>query len=79
LAQKEAVVIIDAILEVITAALAKGEKVELRGFGSFGAKMRRGRIARNPKTGEQVATEVKAVAYFKPSKYLKKTLIEGGI
>lgn len=74
--QKEAVRVIDAVLEAITQALARNEKVELRGFGSFGTKRRGPRQARNPKTGVGVSVPAKAIATFKPSKAVKKLLTE---
>jgi nucleoid DNA-binding protein len=76
LTQKEAVRVIDAILETISDALTEGEKVELRGFGSFTVKKRPGRTARNPKTGDKVYVAPKATPAFKASKALKKLLDE---
>lgn len=76
LTQKEAVRVVDAILETVSDALAEGEKVELRGFGSFTVKKRPGRTARNPKTGEKVYVPAKATPAFKASKALKKLLDE---
>lgn len=78
LTQKEAVRVVDAILESINEALAQGEKVELRGFGSFSVKRRPGRTARNPKTGERVYVEPKVSPAFKASKALKRILGEAG-
>jgi len=79
LIQKEAISVVDAILETISDALAQGEKVELRGFGSFAVKNRRARTARNPKTGEQVYVSPKVTATFRASKTLKRLLDEGGV
>lgn len=79
LTQKEAVRVVDAILETISDALAEGEKVELRGFGSFTVKKRPGRTARNPKTGDKVYVPPKATPAFKASKALKKLLDETDI
>ena len=76
LTQKEAVRVVDAILETISDALAEGEKVELRGFGSFNVKKRPGRMARNPKTGDKVYVPAKVTPAFKASKALKKLLDE---
>jgi len=76
LTQKEAVRVVDAILETIGDALSEGEKVELRGFGSFTVKKRPGRTARNPKTGDKVYVPPKATPAFKASKALKKLLDE---
>jgi len=76
LTQKEAVRVVDAILETISDTLGQGEKVELRGFGSFTVKKRPGRLARNPKTGERVYVAAKVAPAFKASKALKKLLDE---
>jgi integration host factor subunit beta len=72
LTQKEALAVINAILDTITGSLAKGDKVELRGFGSFYTKDRNSRTARNPKTGEKVHVPAKRVPSFKASKSLKE-------
>lgn len=77
LTQKEAVSVVDAVLETITDALGQGEKVELRGFGSFAVKNRPARTARNPKTGERVSVPPKVTPAFKASKALKQLLAEG--
>jgi nucleoid DNA-binding protein len=76
LTQKEAVRVIDAILETISETLTQGKKVELRGFGSFSVKRRPGRTARNPKTGERVYVSPKVSPTFKASKALKTLLGE---
>jgi len=68
--------VVDAILETISDALSEGEKVELRGFGSFTVKKRPGRTARNPKTGVKVYVPPKVTPAFKASKALKKLLDE---
>ncbi len=78
LTHKEAIQVVDAILEIVSRAIAQGKKVELRGFGSFGAKKRRGRNARNPKTGATVKVPPKAVPTFRASKTLKKMLGRAG-
>jgi nucleoid DNA-binding protein len=79
LTQKEAVRVVDAILETISEALAEGRKVELRGFGSFTVKKRPGRTARNPKTGDRVYVPPKATPAFKASKALKNLLDEATV
>ena len=66
--------IVDAILGEITHALARGERVELRGFGAFSTKQRLARTGRNPRTGEQVAVASKRVPYFKTGKDLRDRL-----
>jgi nucleoid DNA-binding protein len=77
LTQKDAISLVDAVLETISDALGQGKRVELRGFGSFTVKNRRGRTARNPKTGEQVYVPQKVYAAFRASKALKRLLDEG--
>ena len=59
---------VKAILEGITAALARGERVELRGIGAFSVRVRRARPARNPKSGAKVAVPEKRIPFFKPGK-----------
>src|ERR1700735_4422297 len=68
---KEAEVTVETIFESIIGALQKGDKLEIRGFGSFRTRPRKGRIGRNPKTGEQVQVPAKRIPFFKPSKELK--------
>ncbi len=62
------------ILSNIGQALVEGDKVELRGFGSFKVKSRRSRVARNPRTGASVMVPAKQVPYFKSSNELKARL-----
>ncbi|OLB28120.1 MAG: integration host factor subunit beta [Acidobacteria bacterium] len=71
LPRKESETIVETIFESIIGALQKGEKIEIRGFGSFRTRERRGRVGRNPKTGEKVEVPAKKIPYFKPSKDLK--------
>ncbi|MBC92764.1 MAG: integration host factor subunit beta [Rhodospirillaceae bacterium] len=66
--------IISTILDEITSALARGDRVELRGFGAFSVKKRDARIGRNPRTGESVAVDTKIVPYFKTGKELRQRL-----
>jgi integration host factor subunit beta len=63
--------IVETIFESIIGALQKGEKIEIRGFGSFRTRDRRGRVGRNPKTGAKVEVPAKKIPFFKPSKELK--------
>jgi nucleoid DNA-binding protein len=72
--RKEAEQVIDAVLGQITEALAKGEKVDLRGFSSFQANGRKERQGRNPKTGETITIPARTVAVFKPSKELAERI-----
>ena len=71
LPRKESETIVETIFDNIIAALQKGEKIEIRGFGRFRTRERRGRVGRNPKTGEKVEVKAKKIPYFKPSKELK--------
>jgi integration host factor subunit beta len=71
LPRKESETIVETIFDSIIAALQKGEKVEIRGFGSFRTRQRRGRVGRNPKTGAKVEVPPKKIPFFKPSKELK--------
>ena len=65
------------ILEVMSGALATGERIEIRGFGSFSLHFRPPRMGRNPKTGEAVALSGKYVPHFKPGKSLRERVNEG--
>lgn len=71
LASGEAEAIVDTIFEAMIAAIQSGDKVEIRGFGSFRIRQRNARIGRNPKTGQRVEVPAKRVSYFKPSKDLR--------
>ncbi|MFC7735331.1 integration host factor subunit beta [Roseomonas sp. GCM10028921] len=77
LRQPDVELIVATIFEEITAALSRGDRVELRGFGAFSAKKRDPRTGRNPRTGESVAVSGKAVPYFKPGKELRER-VNGG-
>ena len=70
--KRDAEVIVETVFDSIIGALHKGEKVELRGFGSFRTRERGPRRGRNPKTGEPVDVPAKRVPYFKPGKELKE-------
>ncbi len=69
--KKDAEKLVEIIFESIVSTLNEGEKIELRGFGSFRVRERNARKGRNPKTGESVNIPAKRVAYFKPGKDLK--------
>jgi integration host factor subunit beta len=69
---KESDDVVCAIFDSIVSSLRSGDKVEIRGFGSFGTRQRRGRIGRNPKTGAKVDVPPKRIPFFKPSKELRK-------
>lgn len=64
--------VVDLIFDSMTAALKNGDKVEIRGFGSFTTRERRAKMGRNPKTGESVAIPMKRVPFFKTGKELKE-------
>jgi integration host factor subunit beta len=70
--KRDAEVIVETVFDSIIGALHGGEKVELRGFGSFRTRERGPRRGRNPKTGEPVDVPAKRVPYFKPGKELKE-------
>jgi integration host factor subunit beta len=72
--RRDTVTVVNLIMENIGNALATGDKVELRGFGSFKVKSRRSRLARNPRTGDAVDVPAKRVPYFKASNELKERL-----
>lgn len=69
--RKESEVIVEAIFDSVVKSLREGDKIEIRGFGSFRTRQRMSRIGRNPKTGARVDVPAKRIPYFKPSKELK--------
>jgi integration host factor subunit beta len=71
LPRRESETIVETIFDSIIQSLQKGEKIEIRGFGSFRTRQRRGRVGRNPKTGAKVEVPAKKIPFFKPSKELK--------
>lgn len=72
--QRDVERIVNTILDEIATALARGQRVELRGFGAFSVKSRPARLGRNPRTGAPVAVEAKFVPFFKTGKELRKRL-----
>jgi len=66
--------VVASVFDTISAALAAGKRVELRGFATFTTRHREARIGRNPRTGEQVPVEEKRVPAFKPGKALREKL-----
>jgi integration host factor subunit beta len=70
-------VIVGTIFNEITAALARGDRVELRGFGAFTVKRRDARTGRNPRTGAAVPVEEKIVPFFKAGKELRERVNRG--
>ena len=75
--RKDSEVIVEAIFDSVVKALRGGDKIEIRGFGSFRIRQRNPRIGRNPKTGERVDVPAKRVPYFKPSKELRDLVNPG--
>lgn len=76
LTKKQAEQIVNLVFDSIVASLRSGEKIELRGFGSFRLRSRKSRLGRNPKTGERVEVPSKRIPYFKPGKELKELINE---
>src|SRR5438445_13893862 len=76
--RKESEVIVESIFDSIVKALRGGDKIEIRGFGSFRTRQRQPRIGRNPKTGTRVEVPAKKIPYFKPSKELKDVVNNSG-
>ncbi|MBK5290384.1 MAG: integration host factor subunit beta [Acidobacteriia bacterium] len=69
--RKDSEVIVESIFDSVVKSLRSGDKIEIRGFGSFRTRQRQARIGRNPKTGDRVDVPAKRIPYFKPSKELK--------
>jgi len=83
LTKKQAETIVNIVFDSIVDSLRAGQKIELRGFGSFRLRSRKSRTGRNPKTGEKVEVPSKKIPYFKPGKELKelinKVMAEGTV
>jgi integration host factor subunit beta len=77
LTRKDSEVIVEAIFDSVVRSLRAGDKIEIRGFGSFRTRQRKARMGRNPKTGEKVEVPAKKIPFFKPSKELKDLVNEG--
>ena len=71
MSRKDSEIIVETIFDSIVKSLKAGDKIEIRGFGSFRTRQRKPRIGRNPKTGARVDVPAKKIPYFKPSKELK--------
>ena len=78
MSRKDSEIIVETIFESVVKSLRAGDKVEIRGFGSFRTRQRRPRIGRNPKTGARVEVPAKTIPYFKPSKDLKDLVNSAG-
>ena len=72
--QRDVERIVSTVFEEITGALARGDRVELRGFGAFSVKQRDARLGRNPRTGEKVPVPAKTVPFFKAGKELRERM-----
>jgi len=72
--QRDVERIVNTIFDEVTAAMSRGDRVELRGFGAFSVKQRDARIGRNPRTGETVKVDEKHVPFFKTGKLLRDRL-----
>jgi integration host factor subunit beta len=78
LTRRDGEIIVDTLFESVIGALQSGDKIEIRGFGSFRTRQRNARIGRNPKTGEKVDVPAKRVPFFKPSKELRDSVNPSG-
>lgn len=74
--KKDCAAVVDAFLNAIKQAIADGEHIEIRGFGTFKVRERRTRMARNPRTGDPVRVPARAVPVFKPSRLFKEEVAE---
>ncbi|WP_120634325.1 integration host factor subunit beta [Ruegeria sp. EL01] len=72
--QRDVERIVNTVFEEVTDSMARGDRVELRGFGAFSVKKRDARVGRNPRTGETVQVEEKCVPFFKTGKLLRDRL-----
>ena len=69
--KKDCAMVVDGFLNAVKKALATGDNIEIRGFGTFKVRRRKTRMARNPRTGDPVKVPMRAVPVFKPSKHLR--------
>ena len=76
LTKVETEAVVDGFIQTVISSLRDGKNIEIRGFGSFKVKKRKGRVARNPRTGEQVQVDEHYVPIFKVSKDLKAIVNE---
>jgi integration host factor subunit beta len=74
LTRKDSEIIVETIFDSVVRSLRSGDKIEIRGFGSFRTRQRKPRVGRNPKTGARVEVPAKKIPYFKPSKELKDVI-----
>ncbi len=73
--RKDCALVVDGFLNAIKQAVASGENIEIRGFGTFKVRRRKARMARNPRTGDPVAVPARAVPVFKPSRLLRSRVV----
>ena len=76
LSNKDIELAVKYVFNLLSDSLSQGDRIEIRGFGSFSLRIRKARMGRNPKTGEQVYLSTKHVPYFKPGKELKRLVIK---
>ena len=76
--RRDSEVIVETIFDSIVHSLRAGDKIEIRGFGSFRTRQRNSRVGRNPKTGDRVDVPAKKIPFFKPSKELKDIINRSG-
>jgi len=77
ISRSESKLCVEVIVEELTLAIVSGEGVEVRGFGSFYKRHRKGRMGINPKTGDKTEVAAKFVPFFKPGKFLKEAVNKG--
>jgi integration host factor subunit beta len=77
ISRSESKLCVEVIVEELTLAIVSGEGVEVRGFGGFYKRHRKGRMGINPKTGEKTKVAAKFVPFFKPGKFLKEAVDKG--
>jgi len=78
LTRRDGEIIVETLFDSVIGALKSGDKIEIRGFGSFRTRQRKARTGRNPKTGDKVDVPAKRVPFFKPSKELRDAVNPGG-
>ena len=77
ISRSESKLCVEVIVEELTLAIVSGEGVEVRGFGGFYKRHRKGKMGINPKTGEKTEVAAKFVPFFKPGKFLKEAVNKG--
>ena len=76
LSRNESAQLVESVLEHVSSALTSGEKVKISSFGTFSVREKKGRVGRNPKTGEEAAIDPRRVLVFRPSHVLKDMINE---